>query len=142
MADILSHEDRSKLMSRIKSKNTAIEIIVRKWLFSHGFRYRINVKELPGSPDIVLKKYKCVIFVNGCFWHGHNCLDGHLPKTNKEFWKNKIKQNVERDSRNIKTLTNSGWHVITIWECELKDLDQLMNRVSQEIQENPRNTER
>ncbi|NMA06509.1 MAG: DNA mismatch endonuclease Vsr [Ruminococcaceae bacterium] len=96
MADRLSVKDRSELMAKIKNKNTSIEIRVRKWMFSRGFRYRINVKKLPGSPDIVPNKYKCAIFLNGCFWHGHNCPDGHLPKSNIEFWKNKINRNIER----------------------------------------------
>lgn len=129
MVDKLSSKDRSKLMSKIKSKNTSIEICIRKWLFSKGFRYRINLKKLPGSPDIVLKKYKCVIFINGCFWHGHNCSDGHLPKSNVEFWENKINKNVQRDKKNIQDLENAGWHVIIIWECELKDFENRMEEL-------------
>lgn len=129
MADILSVEERSKLMSKIKNKDTGIEVLVRKRLFSMGFRYRLNVATLPGKPDIVLKKYNSVIFVNGCYWHGHNCKDGHLPKSNIDFWKEKIGKNIERDQRNYKLLQDMGWNVIVIWECELVDLDSTIKRV-------------
>ena len=101
-------------MASIRSKNTKPEVIVRKFLFAHGFRFRINVKRLPGTPDIVLKKYRTCIFVNGCFWHGHEgCPYYVLPKTNSEFWKAKIERNRERDF-------DMGWHVIQFWECQLK----------------------
>ena len=109
-------------MSRIRSTNTKPEEIVRKYLFSHGFRYRKNDKRLPGTPDIVLPKYKTVIFINGCFWHGHNqCKYFVIPKSNTEFWVNKINRNIERDTLNIDKLKSLGWNVITIWECELKN---------------------
>lgn len=133
MTDIISKENRSKLMSKIKSKNTSIEIKVRRWLFSNGFRYRINVRELPGKPDIVLKKYKCAIFVHGCFWHGHDCPDGHLPKSNIEFWKNKIDTNKVQDFKNMTELEKSGWHLIVIWECDLKKFDSRMELLANEI---------
>lgn len=108
-------------MSRIRSKNTKPEILVRKFLFAHGFRYRINVKTLPGTPDIVLKKYKTVIFVNGCFWHGHEgCRYAHLPKSNLEYWETKINRNKERDLQERIQLRRMGWHVIPFWECQLK----------------------
>ena len=108
-------------MSRIKGKNTKPEELVRKHLFSQGFRYRKNDKRLPGSPDIVLPKYKTVIFVNGCFWHGHEgCKHFVWPKSNEEFWKNKIKTNIERDNKKIEQLEELGWKVIIVWECELK----------------------
>jgi len=112
-------------MSQIKSKDTKPELIVRKYLFANGFRYRLHVKDLPGKPDIVLPKYKTVIFVNGCFWHGHEgCIEASKPKTNSEFWENKIQKNIKRDRNNIKLIENLGWKVIIIWECELKnDLD-------------------
>lgn len=106
-------------MASIRGKNTKPEMIVRKYLFAHGFRYRVNVKKLPGTPDIVLKKYHTVIFVNGCFWHGHEgCYK--LPTTNTDFWKNKIEHNQQRDLANRIKLRNMGWHVIQIWECQLK----------------------
>lgn len=109
-------------MAQIKSKRTKPEEIVAKYLFSKGFRYRRNVKKLPGSPDIVLKKYKTTIFVNGCFWHKHrNCPDFVLPKSNIEYWTNKLDRNVQRDILNYKQLEMLGWNVIIIWECQLKN---------------------
>lgn len=107
-------------MSHIHSKNTKPEILVRKELFRRGYRYRINVSSLPGKPDIVLPKYKTVIFVNGCFWHGHEgCKYFVLPKSNAIFWENKIRQTQQRDASSILALRNIGWNVIVIWECEL-----------------------
>ena len=100
MSDIFSQTKRSDIMSKISSKDTKPEILVRKFLFSKGFRYRINVKTLPGKPDIVLPKYKTIIFVNGCFWHGHNCKKGKLPSSNTDFWKEKISNNKSRDAKN------------------------------------------
>lgn len=121
MADVHTPEQRSRNMSAIRSKNTKPEEIVRKYLFSQGFRYRKNDLRLPGKPDIVLPKYKTVVFVNGCFWHAHEgCKYFVWPKNNSEFWKEKISGNIERDKRNNIELQNNGWHVITIWECELK----------------------
>ena len=108
-------------MSRIPSKNTKPEETVRKYLFRHGFRYRKNVSKLPGRPDIVLPKYKTVIFVNGCFWHGHEgCKYYRLPKTNVEFWQAKIERNKKRDIEEQHRLASLGWHCITVWECQLK----------------------
>jgi DNA mismatch endonuclease (patch repair protein) len=109
-------------MSHIAGKETKPEILVRKFLFAHGFRFRKNVKELPGKPDIVLPKYKTVIFIHGCFWHGHDCKRGVLPETNFEFWKDKIGKNVERDKRDIAELKQLGWNVIVIWQCEIKNV--------------------
>lgn len=121
VADVHTPEQRSYNMSQIRNKNTKPEELVRKYLFSKGFRYRKNDARLPGKPDIVLPKYKTVIFVNGCFWHAHEgCKYFVWPKNNSEFWKNKILGNMERDKRNIAELKNNGWRVITIWECELK----------------------
>lgn len=119
--DVHDPETRSYNMSRIKGKDTKPEILVRKYLFAHGFRYRLNVKDLPGKPDIVLPKYKTVIFVNGCFWHGHKgCRYFTLPKTNTEWWLRKIKNTQKRDKEKEIALNVAGWKVITIWECELK----------------------
>ena len=116
-----SKEIRSYNMSRIRAVETKPEDTVRKYLFSRGLRYRKNVKTLPGKPDIVLPKYKTVIFVNGCFWHGHsNCRYFVIPKTNTEFWKEKITANIARDNRVIENLSVQGWKVLTVWECELK----------------------
>lgn len=116
-----SKEIRSYNMSRIRAVETKPEDTVRKYLFSRGLRYRKNVKTLPGKPDIVLPKYKTVIFVNGCFWHGHsNCRYFVMPKTNTEFWQEKITANIARDNRVIENLSAQGWEVLTVWECELK----------------------
>ena len=121
MADVHSPEKRSYNMSRIRGKDTKPEEMVRKYLFSQGFRYRKNVRKMPGSPDIVLPKYKTCIFVNGCFWHKHEgCKCFVWPKSNTEFWKEKILGTVERDHKNIARLQDFGWNVITVWECELK----------------------
>ncbi len=120
MADNHSKEVRSMNMSHIRSTNTKPEEIVRKYLFSKGLRYRKNVRSLPGKPDIVLRKYKTVIFVNGCFWHKHDCGRFIMPSTNTEYWSNKISRNVERDIINTKLLEAQGWKVIVIWECQLK----------------------
>lgn len=115
-----SKEARSKNMSRIRSTNSKPEEIVRKYLFSQGFRYRKNVRTLPGCPDIVLPKYKTVIFVNGCFWHKHNCPRFVWPSSNEEYWRPKILKNVERDQVSTALLRDAGWNVIVVWECELK----------------------
>lgn len=118
--DKFSSEKRSLIMSKISGKETKPEILVRKHLFANGFRYRKNVKELPGKPDILLPKYKTVIFINGCFWHGHeNCKRAKLPTSNTEFWQNKIGKTKIRDKSNIADLENMGYNVITVWQCEL-----------------------
>lgn len=106
-------------MARIKSSDTKPELIVRKYLYSRGYRYRKNVKRLPGSPDIVLKKYGIVIFIHGCFWHGHDT-HFHMPKSNVEFWEQKIRRNIQRDEENREQLKRMGWNVLTVWECQLK----------------------
>lgn len=120
VADNHSKEIRSMNMSHIRNKDTKPEDLVRKYLFSRGFRYRKNVAKLPGKPDIVLPKYRTVIFVNGCFWHKHDCPRFVWPTSNTDYWTKKINGNVERDKANHKLLENAGWRVITIWECELK----------------------
>jgi len=121
MADVHSPEVRSYNMSRIKGKNTKPEILVRKFLFSKGFRYRLHVKNLPGKPDIVLPKYKTVVFVNGCFWHAHEgCKDYVIPKTRTEWWLNKLNINKQKDGENFSKLAVLGWQIIVIFECELR----------------------
>jgi DNA mismatch endonuclease vsr len=121
MTDIKTKEERSRNMAAIKGKDTKPELIVRKYLFSRGLRFRIQVRKLPGNPDIALPKYKTVIFVNGCFWHGHEgCKYFRLPKSNVEFWKEKIERNIARDVRNETELKALGWRVIRVWECEIK----------------------
>lgn len=122
--DNRTKEARSLNMSHIPSKNTKPEETVRKYLFGKGFRYRKNVSDLPGKPDIVLPKYKTVIFVNGCFWHGHEgCKWFVPPKTNSEFWNKKFQYNIERDKKNYNKLEALGWHVLIIWECEIRHGD-------------------
>lgn len=119
--DKLTEEQRHRNMAAIRGKDTKPELLVRKFLFSRGFRYRLNHPRLPGHPDIVLRKYRTVIFVNGCFWHGHeNCRYFRLPKTNVDFWKNKIERNRERDKEEQHRLAEMGWHCVTVWECQLK----------------------
>lgn len=119
--DVLSPQQRHKSMASVHSSNTKPEIIVRKYLWNNGFRYRRNDSRLPGHPDIVLRKYRTCIFVNGCFWHGHeNCKYFKIPKTNVGFWTQKINRNRERDKQEQKKLAEMGWHVIVVWECELK----------------------
>ena len=120
MADNHTKEIRSMNMSHIRSTNSKPEEIVRKHLFSKGFRYRKNVKKLPGCPDIVLPKYRTVVFVNGCFWHKHDCPRFVWPSSNQEYWWPKILRNVERDQMNRQELESLGWKVIVVWECELK----------------------
>ena len=121
-------EQRSRNMSAIKSKNTKPEIAVRKVLHSMGYRFRLHGKDLPGSPDIVLPKYKTVIFVHGCFWHRHeNCKYATTPKTREEFWESKFKENVIRDKSHQKKLSAIGWKIIIVWECEIKDKNLLIN---------------
>lgn len=120
LADNHSKEIRSKNMSHIRSTNSKPEEIVRKYLFSKGLRYRKNVRTLPGKPDIVLPKYKTIVFVNGCFWHRHDCGRFVMPSSNTEYWEKKINGNVERDKTNIASLEEQGWRVIVIWECQLK----------------------
>lgn len=135
MADNHSKEVRSMNMSHIRSKNTRPEEKVRKYLFSKGFRYRKNVRTLPGCPDIVLPKYKTVIFVNGCFWHKHDCPRFVWPTSNEEYWIPKITRNVERDQKNHEMLRELGWRVIVIWECQLKkkELEETMEKLVSDL---------
>jgi DNA mismatch endonuclease (patch repair protein) len=138
MADNHTKEVRSKNMSHIRSTNSKPEEIVRKYLFSQGFRYRKNVRKLPGCPDIVLAKYKTVIFVNGCFWHKHDCPRFVWPSSNQEYWEPKILRNVERDKQNTALLKEAGWNIIVVWECELKKMvrEQTLEGLSEQIRKN------
>lgn len=123
--DVLSREKRSQIMASVKSSDTKPEMLVRRYLHAHGFRYGLHNRKLPGSPDIVLRKYKTIIFINGCFWHGHEgCKYYRLPKSNIEFWQTKIERNRQRDIETIEALKAKGWRVITIWECELRNIAQ------------------
>ena len=150
MPDTMTPQQRHRCMSHIRSKNTKPELKVRQWLWQHGYRYRLCVKGVPGKPDIVMRKYRTAIFVNGCFWHGHNVETFHetslqetsiqqiansrcckIPKTNREFWVNKIRRNQERDRQNYQILQENGWQVIILWECQLKPklLENTMRQV-------------
>ena len=122
-------------MSQVRSKDTSIEVKVRKYLFREGFRFRKNDEKLPGKPDVVLPKYRTVIFVHGCFWHRHEgCKRASMPATRVEFWKTKFNKNVENDSKNLLLLSDLGWHVIVLWECEIKkDFEDVMKRVVSEL---------
>ena len=135
MSDSLTAQKRSWNMSRIKGKDTKIEISVRKYLFIKGFRFRKNDKRYPGKPDVVLPKYKTVIFVNGCFWHRHSgCKDATIPKTRTDFWLEKLNRNVANDEKNIRLLTDDGWSVIVLWECELeKNFEDTMEKTIKRI---------
>lgn len=130
MSDVHSKEIRSYNMSRIRSKDTKPELLVRRYLHKIGFRYRLHVKELPGKPDIVLPKFKTVIFIHGCFWHGHEeCRYYVVPKTRTEWWLEKIGKNTSNDTNAANLLKAAGWNVVTIWECELKkpQIDTTLN---------------
>jgi len=133
--DTLTKEKRSWNMSRIRSNDTKPELKVRSFLFRQGFRFRLHVKDLPGKPDIVLRKYKTAIEIRGCFWHRHDgCKDATTPSTNASFWKEKFRKNVERDQRTEKALKDLGWRLLVVWECELKDpfsLETLPDKIKQ-----------
>ena len=138
MADTKTPAERSENMSRIRSTNTKPEEIVRKYVVSHGFRYRKNDKRYPGKPDIVLSKYRTIIFVNGCFWHMHGCSRSRLPRSNQDYWKPKIERNIQRDADNKQKLELDGWKVIGVWECELKKriAEERLSRLCEEINGN------
>lgn len=129
MTDRVSEETRGFIMSSVRSKDTWPELAVRKLLHGLGYRYRLHKRELPGSPDIVFQKRKKVIFVHGCFWHGHLCRYGRLPKSKIEYWESKIAKNQERDRMNIHKLGRLGWNVRVIWQCELKNIDSVGKRL-------------
>ena len=149
MTDIMTPQQRHYCMSQIHSKDTTPEKRVRQWLWKHGYRYRLNVKGVPGKPDIVMRKYRTAIFVNGCFWHGHDvelvvsseqlvvksssCCK--IPQTNRDFWVAKIQRNQERDQKNYEILSENGWQVIVLWECQLKPkkLEQTMLQVEVQL---------
>ncbi|MDP2792190.1 MAG: very short patch repair endonuclease [Rectinemataceae bacterium] len=122
--DTVPPETRSRMMSGIKNKNTKPEIVIRKYLHAAGYRFRLHKKNLPGKPDISMKKYNAIIFVHGCFWHGHDCRYFKVPKTNTEFWKKKIEINRQRDLRDVLALMNIGWRVCIIWECSIREIQK------------------
>lgn len=121
MQDTLTPQARSRLMSRVRAKNTGPELHVRRALWADGFRYRLHVKDLPGKPDLVLSKYRLAVFVHGCFWHQHGCKRSRRPASNQDYWNSKLDENINRDARNRKGLEDRGWTVTTIWECRLDD---------------------
>ena len=136
MTDVLSKEQRKRCMSHVRGKDTKPEVMVRQFLFAQGFRYRLYRKDLPGKPDIVLPKYKTVIFINGCFWHGHTgCKYATIPEANHDFWLAKISGNIERDKSNYAKLHKLGWNIIEIWQCELKPKfrEQTLNNLLTEL---------
>ena len=129
--------DRSEVMRRVRSKDTTPELIVRRLIFSLGFRYRLHRSDLPGKPDIVFPSQKKIIFVHGCFWHGHTCKRGdRMPKQNREYWKQKIIRNIERDKKHRDKLKKIGWQVKIIWECETKDLKKLESKIEKFLTNN------
>lgn len=139
MADRHTAAQRSFNMSRIRGKNTKPEMLVRQKLFAAGFRYRLNVKNLPGKPDLVFKKYKTAVFIHGCFWHGHeHCRYFVVPKTRTDFWMEKINGNVKRDHENERKLHEAGWQILTVWECQLKKnlVDESIEQLKEKIKGN------
>lgn len=135
MTDTFSKEKRHEVMSKIRGKDTKIEIKVRHWLYHHGIRYRKNCKDIAGKPDIAIKKYKIAIFIHGCFWHGHeNCKYYRLPKSNVEYWEDKIEKNKNRDREIIENLQSMGWNVFVVWECQVKsNFESVMESLLNEI---------
>lgn len=133
--DIWSKQKRSEVMSKIRGKNTKPEMILRSNLFRQGFRFRLHRKDLPGKPDIVLPKYKAVIFVNGCFWHYHkSCKEGRIPSTNSKFWLDKLNRNINKDKVNVKALEKENWKVFVIWECEIeKHLENTIKKLTAKL---------
>lgn len=132
MTDIFSRSKRSEVMSRIRSKNTKPEITLRKALHRQGLRFRLHAKTLPGKPDIVLTKYRTVIQVRGCFWHSHNCIDGHIPTSRREYWGPKLTNNKRRDVKNDAALRKADWSVVVVWDCKMQNsetLDREVNRI-------------
>jgi len=130
MTDTRTKEKRSEIMSKVRSKNTTPELVVRRLIFGMGYRYRLHDKRLPGKPDLVFSRRRKAVFVNGCFWHGHeNCRYGKLPKSRLDFWKPKIDRNRQRDVENLRRLEDEGWSVLTVWQCEVKDQEKLRIRL-------------
>jgi len=126
MTDVFTPEKRSEVMSRIRGRDTKPELLVRSLIHRMGYRFRLHVKTLPGRPDIVLPRHRKIVLVHGCFWHGHpGCKRARRPQTNREFWRNKIKANIERDGKVLRQLRDLGWDVLVVWECETRDEEEL-----------------
>jgi DNA mismatch endonuclease (patch repair protein) len=129
MADHVSADVRRRIMESVQTKDTGPEMLVRRMLHALGYRYRLHRKDLPGSPDLVFPRLKKVVFVHGCFWHGHGCQWGRLPQSNLDYWRPKIEANRERDARNVKALGQAGWRVLTIWQCELRARESALEKL-------------
>lgn len=132
MIDVFSKKRRSEIMASIRDKGTKPEMVVRRLIYSMGYRYHLHRKDLPGKPDLVFAGRKKVIFVHGCFWHQHDdpkCKIRRIPKSNKDYWIPKLERNVKRDAENIKALSEMGWDILVIWECEISDLERLSNKI-------------
>ncbi len=138
--DTRSPEQRSYIMRSVRSANTGPELVVRKLLHGMGFRFRLHKKGLPGRPDVVLPKHRAIVFVHGCFWHGHGCSKGRLPKSRLRFWTDKIERNRTRDAESVRSLQATGWRVLTIWQCETKDTDGLLRRFKRFFSRNGRSS--
>ena len=139
MSDFLSKKERSIRMSKIRSKDTKPELLMRRFLFSLGLRFRLYDKKLPGRPDIVLKRHRTAIQVQGCFWHNHGCKYSNTPRSNKLFWREKLKKNILRDKRNQRKIKNLGWRLLNVWECQImikKDFDRVKKRIIKHFNEN------
>lgn len=136
--DTITPAERSALMSRIRSKDTTPELVVRSLLHRLGYRFRLHRRDLPGCPDIVLARHWKIVLVHGCFWHGHNCKLGSKPKTNVSYWRTKIQNNRARDARNRKELIRQGWTVLELWECEVRRFDSLQERIQEFMQDRER----
>lgn len=130
MTDHVSKEKRSNIMKKVRGKNTSPELLVRKIIYSLGYRYRLHGKDLPGKPDIVFRWRKKVIFIHGCFWHAHGCKKGQPPKSNLPYWIPKLQENKIRDQDNIKSISAMGWSALIIWQCEIKSKDELIDKIN------------
>jgi DNA mismatch endonuclease (patch repair protein) len=136
LTDIFSEEKRSWIMSRVKGYDTKPELLIRSMIFRMGYRFRLHRNDLPGKPDIVLPKHKKIIFVHGCFWHGHkNCARAKRPTTNEEFWNEKLDENIKRDKRYYRESRKLGWKVLVVWECETKNIDKLQKKLERFLNE-------
>lgn len=136
MSDSFSATERSEVMSKVRNKDTGPELLIRKALHARGFRYRLHVPDVPGKPDLVFPRFRSAVFINGCFWHGHRCNRFSWPSSNAEFWKAKIGKNVNRDQRNISSLSESGWRVLVVWECTVRGkgkwpLDEVVDTIGE-----------
>lgn len=133
MSDRVTRQQRSLIMKAVRTRDTGPEVVVRSLLHRMGYRFRLHARHLPGTPDIVLPKYKTVVFVHGCFWHAHGCPIGRAPKSRNEYWGPKLQANKERDKRNVRALRRDGWRVLTVWQCELRHQDVLSARLRKEL---------